>query len=361
MPNLLSNNFLLCVDMNALAPYKESKNTLMHSLRTTISQSLFGTDSPFSHFVNGVIVFFILFSIAVIPLHFIELEDQTLQILFLFEKIAITIFTLEYVLRIWTYEKPFRYMFSMDGIIDLIAILPFYVSLFGIESMPHLFLALRIFRILKFAKMCEIEEHEHVKGNIVQYGDFVLMPEETLERIVQKHPMIFFIMIPIPLFLIICGTVIMALFDMALLSIIVAILFFFLGAVFFFKAWLDYRFDVIFITDRRVVVQNRELFGSTSNEVAYESITNVIPNNQGILHWLLRFGDIIIETASAEGTLSFPHAPNPHQVVRLIAQNRRMAFEQQRQKNTTDPTPQAVPSPEESSPSAESNSDQPAS
>lgn len=67
---------------------------------------------------------------------------------------VITIFfTIEYILRIITINKPIKYIFSFYGIIDLIATLPMYIAQIfagsGILSIVRALRLLRLFKILK--------------------------------------------------------------------------------------------------------------------------------------------------------------------------------------------------------------------
>ena len=56
-------------------------------------------------------------------------------------------FTVEYVLRLWIAERPWKYAFSVYGLIDLAAILPFYL-VWGTETT-----ALRAIRLLRFIRL----------------------------------------------------------------------------------------------------------------------------------------------------------------------------------------------------------------
>jgi len=66
------------------------------------------------------------------------------------------LFTLEYIVRLIAIKKPFSYVFSFYGIIDLSSTLPKYISLFlvGTESLIALrsLRLLRVFRILKVTR-----------------------------------------------------------------------------------------------------------------------------------------------------------------------------------------------------------------
>lgn len=69
------------------------------------------------------------------------------------------LFTAEYVLRLLVVRRPLRYAFSIWGIIDLLAILPTYLSFFipGAQSLlvVRALRILRVFRILKLTRYLE--------------------------------------------------------------------------------------------------------------------------------------------------------------------------------------------------------------
>ena len=83
------------------------------------------------------------------------------EFFFYFELISVLIFTVEYVLRLWSINEDSRYRASIKGrikfifapmtIIDLLAILPFYIS-FGSVNLLGL-MVLRLFRVLRLIKI----------------------------------------------------------------------------------------------------------------------------------------------------------------------------------------------------------------
>jgi len=97
----------------------------------------------------------VLIAISIVSLSIETLPDLSprLKHLLFSLEIGITIlFTLEYGLRIATAPSKWRYIFSFYGLIDLIAIAPFYLLL-GIDLYAlRAFRLLRIFRILKLAR-----------------------------------------------------------------------------------------------------------------------------------------------------------------------------------------------------------------
>lgn len=89
------------------------------------------------------------------------------------ELVSIYIFTLEYVLRVWScvedwrYHQPFwgrlRFMFSPLALIDLLAVLPFYLSI-GLLDLRFL----RLVRLLRLLKVTRYVRALHVIGQVVR-------------------------------------------------------------------------------------------------------------------------------------------------------------------------------------------------
>ena len=103
----------------------------------------------FGLFIQLLIIISILnFSIETLP----DLSNKTIEILNFFELFCVVVFSIEYTLRIFLAPKKTAYIFSFFGIIDLLAILPFYLSL-GIDLRSiRVFRLFRLFRILKLVK-----------------------------------------------------------------------------------------------------------------------------------------------------------------------------------------------------------------
>ena len=95
-----------------------------------------------------VVISLLSFSLETLP----NLSKNQIFILKLIEIVIITIFSIEYLLRIFVTDKKFKYIFSFYGLIDLLTILPFYLSLtIDLRSLRALRL-LRLFRILKLVR-----------------------------------------------------------------------------------------------------------------------------------------------------------------------------------------------------------------
>ena len=275
--------------------------------------------------INGMLAFLVVLSITVIPLHFLGEGFGNLQSnLLLFDKIVVTVFTLEYFLRLWSAPNPTRYAFSWCGLIDLVAIAPFYFGEMGLIAHPEIFMFLRILRLFKLGQIFETERTTIRRRAHDQHGAFKVFPNEHILHVAQKHWVTFI------------GNLTFCLFMMsaALLSLVflIPISFMFglvvgsilsiLAAVMFVKLWLDFNYDLIYITDKRLIWQERELFGAITNEVSYAAISNVKPNDTSFWHWLFKYGDIEIETAAENGNMTFKNARQPRVAVQFISETR---------------------------------------
>jgi voltage-gated potassium channel len=95
-----------------------------------------------------IVLSLIAFSIGTLP----NLSSTTERWLFRFEFVCVLIFTAEYLLRLWVAESRSAFVFSFFGIIDLLAILPFYIAL-GVDLRSiRIFRFLRLFRAFKLVR-----------------------------------------------------------------------------------------------------------------------------------------------------------------------------------------------------------------
>lgn len=77
-------------------------------------------------------------------------SPETRSLLKSIETTSAVLFSIEYILRIYVAKKPLKYIFSFYGIIDFLAILPFYLSTsIDLRSLR----AFRIFRIFRAFKL----------------------------------------------------------------------------------------------------------------------------------------------------------------------------------------------------------------
>lgn len=110
----------------------------------------------FAYFIQVLILVSIVsFSFETVP----DLEPKTRQILSVIEIVCVVIFSIEYLLRIYVSDKKRKFIFSFYGIVDFLAILPFYLSL-GVDLRSLRALRfLRLFRIFKMMRYNRAIKH----------------------------------------------------------------------------------------------------------------------------------------------------------------------------------------------------------
>ncbi len=123
------------------------------SVRQIAKKMVDDTDTLSGRVFNYVIYILIILSLVSFSIETLPGIPEDLDtVLGYLEVEVILIFTLEYLLRLWTADQKLVFMFSFFGLIDLIAILPFYLTI-GIDlrsarsfRLLRLFILLKIFR-----------------------------------------------------------------------------------------------------------------------------------------------------------------------------------------------------------------------
>ena len=126
-------------------------------LKQRLHEIIYEADTRAGKLFDVILLIAILASILFVMLESIQSIDEAYgSYLDIAEWVITILFSLEYVLRIITVKKPWKYIFSFYGIIDLLSTIPKYVSLILIDSHNLAVLRalrlLRIFRILKITR-----------------------------------------------------------------------------------------------------------------------------------------------------------------------------------------------------------------
>ncbi len=136
----------------------------MNSLRRKLSDIIFRTDTPLAKGFDVILLISILLSVIVVMLDSVpSIHLSSGEALLICEWIFTILFTIEYIVRIYSTEKRLKYIFSFYGIIDLLAILPSYVSMIFVGTqylmVIRILRLLRIFRILKLDRYVGASHH----------------------------------------------------------------------------------------------------------------------------------------------------------------------------------------------------------
>ena len=129
----------------------------MNSLKQKIYTIIFEHDTRYGKLFDVWLIIFVLLSVIVVMLESISVYKANYYNLFEIVEWFFTIaFSIELLLRLYCVEKKLNYVFSFFGVVDIVSILPTYLSIFipGAQSFIvfRALRMLRIFRILKLQK-----------------------------------------------------------------------------------------------------------------------------------------------------------------------------------------------------------------
>lgn len=133
-------------------------NNAPHKIwKTKLHDIIYEADTRAGKLFDVILLITIIASIILVMLESIKSFDEKYHAFLNISEWIITIlFSVEYIIRIITVKKPFRYIFSFYGIIDFLSTIPKYISLLfgGIHALAALraLRLLRMFRILKLAR-----------------------------------------------------------------------------------------------------------------------------------------------------------------------------------------------------------------
>ena len=129
----------------------------MDKIRKRIKIIIFGTDTRSGKLFDVVLIITIILSIIVVLIDSVaDYHHKYGSFLHTVEWIFTIMFTMEYFLRFYCVKRPSSYIFSFFGIIDLLAVIPTYLSMLmpGTEVLAviRVLRVLRVFRVLKLVQ-----------------------------------------------------------------------------------------------------------------------------------------------------------------------------------------------------------------
>ena len=144
-----------------LSPWRESLNDI-----------IFGAETPLGKGFDIVLIVMIILSIIMVMLDSVEaMQIHYVEFFYIGEWFFTLLFTIEYLLRLICVRKPWRYIRSFFGVVDLLSILPTYIGLL-IPSVKYM-LALRVLRLLRIFRVLKLSEYmqeAHVLMNALDHS-----------------------------------------------------------------------------------------------------------------------------------------------------------------------------------------------
>ena len=136
----------------------ERKPESNHRWRHRLHEIIFEADTPVGKLFDVILIFSIVVSVIVVMLDSVAALDQKYgQLFFLLEWLFTLLFTVEYVLRLSCIGRPLKYAGSFYGVVDLLSILPSYVSLL-LPAGKYL-LVIRILRLLRVFRVLKLVQY----------------------------------------------------------------------------------------------------------------------------------------------------------------------------------------------------------
>lgn len=122
-----------------------------------LHEIIYEADTPKGKWFDIILFILIIISVILVMLESVkEIDLKYHDILFTLEWVITIFFTIEYIARIISIKKPFKYIFSTYGLIDFFSTIPLYISYIFAGSQVLLAVRalrlLRVFRILKLVQ-----------------------------------------------------------------------------------------------------------------------------------------------------------------------------------------------------------------
>ena len=151
------------------------------SLKARIHEIIFEADTPAGKAFDVILLIFILLSVLIVLLESVPGKSaEAKHFYYIAEWVFTLVFTAEYLLRIYTTTKSWRYIFSFYGIIDLLSVLPTYIGIFftgsHVLAIVRMLRLLRVFRVLKLVQFLGASSllAESIKRSRYKIGVFFL-------------------------------------------------------------------------------------------------------------------------------------------------------------------------------------------
>lgn len=136
-----------------------------NGLRLKVYDIIFESDTPSGKFFDVALLICIILSVCIVFLESVQdIKEAWGKWFTILEWFFTGIFTIEYLARLWVVLHKRKYIFSFFGIVDLMSILPTYLSIFFVGAHSLMVIRslrlLRVFRIFKLARF--IGEGQHL-------------------------------------------------------------------------------------------------------------------------------------------------------------------------------------------------------
>lgn len=136
----------------------ESEQGLLNHRQRWLHNIIYEADTFAGKCFDICLIFMIFLSTAVVMLDSIRsVREAWGGVLNGFDWFITIVFSIEYCLRIYAVSRPLSYITSFYGLVDLMSVLPSYLSL--IVPGAHYFSVIRIFRVLRIFRILKLAQY----------------------------------------------------------------------------------------------------------------------------------------------------------------------------------------------------------
>lgn len=161
-------------------------------LKERLWRIVFEAETPSGKAFDVILLWAIVLSVVAVTLESVDsIRAEHGNALKVAEWFFTILFTIEYLLRIFLVRRPFRYMTSFYGIVDLLSCLPTYLAIFLPGA--HSAMVIRILRLLRMFRVLKMVSH--VRGG-----------ETIMRGLMQSRAKIFVFFFTVFLFSVLAGT-----------------------------------------------------------------------------------------------------------------------------------------------------------
>lgn len=124
----------------------------MVDVKEKIRSIIFEASTPAGRAFDVFLIIVILLSVLVVLLDSVtSIHSEYGQVLLVIEWSFTLLFTVEYLVRLWTIQNTWLYARSFYGVVDLLGSLPTYLSIWFADA--HYFLVVRVLRVLRIFRV----------------------------------------------------------------------------------------------------------------------------------------------------------------------------------------------------------------
>ena len=136
------------------------------ALRRKLAFYLEDIETPIGKIINFILTGLVLLSSAIFVIETYPIPKYARENLEIIDLAILILFAYEYLLRLWCAENTIQFIFNIYSIIDLMAILPFFLGIVDI-SFIRIFRWFRILRLIRFIEQITLFGHINTEDSVI--------------------------------------------------------------------------------------------------------------------------------------------------------------------------------------------------